>query len=105
MERSPRAPGDGALAIANFPDLSYKIDLEIKLTVCFEQRSGRNGITKRIENWQKNRCAAQKFYASRVARRWSAQRIDCGAGRCRTTGGSLACPANRARKREGASKE
>ena len=46
-----------------------------------------------------------EVYASRVTRRWPAQRIDCGAGRCRTTGGSLACPANRARKREGASKE
>src|SRR5947208_14759975 len=56
---------------------------------------------KRTKNSQKNRCAAQKFYANRVTRRWSAQRIDCGAGRCRTTGGSLVCPANRARKREG----
>src|SRR5437764_9705865 len=46
-----------------------------------------------------------KFCASRVTRRWSAQRIDSGAYRSRTTGGSLAFRANRARKREGASKK
>jgi hypothetical protein len=63
------------------------------------------GFCKQTANWQKSRCAAQKLYANRVIRRRSAQRIDCGAGRCRTTGGSLACPVNRARQREGATKE